>query len=439
MRRTLLTIATAALTACAGPGEDPSYTQTDDAIRNGTREPQVVALTEGQTLALGWMHPAGRPGSNFCSGTIVSPRIVATAKHCVDGRNARGVGFGVGLFPNDPRATFPVAQIWAHPDVDAAVLVLAEDATVQVPELEPIPFNREPLDRALVGTEIEAAGYGQTYDRQRFGRYFAVVELYDFDRTMVHVDGRGQQGICFGDSGGPVMTDQMGELRVLGVESWGDQSCVGRDHLTRLDILADWIDGIEAGEPPEGGCGEIDYQGQCDGTVAEWCDNGQVRRRDCSERGQVCDYVNDEVGFFCTEGDPCEGLNSAGVCRGDEVLRCRFGQLRTEDCPALGQICTTDDGGSFCADPPPPMRPEPPPEADAGAEPDPGPEPADPDAGPEPAEPDAEVADSDSGAGEDGSEKSNPSSGCSTTPGAPSSPFALLLLLGALRGRRRVS
>ena len=29
---------------------------------------------------------------------------------------------------------------------------------------------------------------------------------------------------------------------VAGVESWGDESCVDQDHLTRLDIVAEWMD-----------------------------------------------------------------------------------------------------------------------------------------------------------------------------------------------------
>ncbi len=430
-------ILAACLVACAGPVDGPELTETSSqTIRNGTREPQVVLLNEGQTLALGWLHPAGDPGRNFCTGTLVTPRVVATAKHCVEGRNGRNVAFGVGLFPAEPHATFAVAQVFAHPDLDAAMLLLEQPATDTVPELIPIPYNREPIEEALVGTEIEAAGYGETYDRSRFGRYFAVVELIGVDRTQVHVDGRGQQGICFGDSGGPVMTTAItGEPVVLGVESWGDQSCVGVDHLTRLDIIADWIESIDSGMPPETECGDLDYRGRCDETTAIWCEAGQLRERDCASRGEICEFVDDETGFFCAEAPPCGDVDSRGACEGDTVVRCRFGELRYEDCSAEGRICGSDASGAFCALRPEPELPdEPEPEGPEPVDPlpdDPAPE-EDPRATPEmPETPDTPTD-------EDGAEKRAKAEGCTAAPGESGDvPWGLALLLAAPALRRR--
>ena len=36
--------------------------------------------------------------------------------------------FGIGLLPNDPVASFQVERTVTHPQVDAALLILAEDA-----------------------------------------------------------------------------------------------------------------------------------------------------------------------------------------------------------------------------------------------------------------------------------------------------------------------
>ena len=436
MRFFSILLAVAGLAACGLPSdgvETPSIApveSTTQAIRNGTRDPQILPLRDGQVLALGWLHPLGDPSANFCTGTLIAPNIVATARHCIDGRSSRNLSFGIGLLPRDPQASFRVANAIAHPNVDAAILVLAEDAVARVPELEPVAFNREAPWDGLIGSEVEAGGYGETYDRSRSGRYFAVVLLEGIDATFVNVNGRGQQGICFGDSGGPVMTvNPAGEIVILGVESSGDSSCWGRDRLTRLDTIADWIDGIISGDPPEDMCGDIDFLGECDGQVARWCQNGVVEERDCGGRGQVCGFVNDDTGFWCADAPPCGNLDSRGICEDDTVVRCRFGNRVYQDCTRDGEVCRSDASGAFCAAA---DAPEPEPPVDMGE-----PEPPVDMGEPEPPVVDMGMADMDNaeGGGSERGVRSNDD--CSTAPGQGGSGMWLLLGLAAIRRRRQ--
>ena len=405
------------------------YGQHSQAIRNGTREPQVLPLTDGQKLAIGWLHPPGDAGSNFCTGTLVAPRVVATARHCIEGGGRRGVHFGVGLLPSDPIHSFAVEDVHINNNVDAAILILAENATEVLPEIVPIRFNRDAPNQTMVGREVEAAGYGETYDANRSGRYFAVVQLTRVTNTEVIVDGRGQQGICFGDSGGPVMTlNEGGEPVVLGVESWGDPSCFGVDHLTRLDQIADWIDGLtglspEAPEP----CGDVTAEGECNGETYEWCQDDRLRRRDCAIASLECRAPGDLDGG-CFEPDPCEGITSAGVCDGDTVVRCRFGSLVREHCADTDESCQSDQGGAFCI----------------AVEDEPTPDVMDPT---EEMAPDGggieqgEVAGADAGlsnAASADTERSGVDEGCSAVPaGSGIHPLFGLLILGFFRPRRR--
>lgn len=51
---------------------------------------------------------------------------------------------------------------------------------------------------------------------------------------------------------------------------------------------------------PEGDpCDSLDYLGRCNEDIAEWCDEGVFKTRDCAEDGLVCEYVDDSVGFYC--------------------------------------------------------------------------------------------------------------------------------------------
>ena len=347
--------------ACAPPVEELSLGQRSDPIRNGTRAPQTLELTEGQQLAVGWLHSRGRAWQNFCTGTLVAPRLVMTARHCVDGQRQDSIAFGIGLMPNQPFAVLDVLSAHSHPQRDAALLVLTEDAVERHPELEPIPFNRSALSQDLIGRQIEAAGYGETYDRSRSGRYFAAVALSQVTPTEVIVDGRGEQGICFGDSGGPVIMEiEEGQPAVLGVESWGDPSCVGIDHLTRLDVLADWIDEVsaEALRPPDPECEMVPTGGRCDGEVLFRCRSGRYEERDCADEGLQCRRPDRDTGFICAEIDVCAEVGSLGVCDGETVVRCRFGDLVTDDCGMRDLTCQTDTSGAFCGAPAEPVEEE---------------------------------------------------------------------------------
>lgn len=258
-------------------------------------------MTEGQILALGWLFPTGDPAANFCTATLINPSTVITASHCTQGNSARDIGFGVGLYPNDPVATFRAAGIFEHPQLDLAVITLAENAIDRVPELSPIPANTEDPS-PLEGTEVQVGGFGETYDRSRFGRYFATVLLDRVRADELQVDGRGIQGLCFGDSGGPVIGVLGQGPVVMGVESWGDQSCVDVDHLTRTDVAAAFIAPILGGDIPEDPCAGLDYLGRCNGQTAEWCEGSTFRQLDCVAEGGHCAYVDDRIGWYCVEG-----------------------------------------------------------------------------------------------------------------------------------------
>jgi len=68
----------------------------------------------------------------------------------------------------------------------------------------------------------------------------------------VTVDGHGEQGICYGDSGGPILwqKNEMSRPVIVGTEQWGDSSCVDQDHLARIDRVLDFVDSIMVEELP---------------------------------------------------------------------------------------------------------------------------------------------------------------------------------------------
>jgi hypothetical protein len=226
------------------PGQPASgsadFVTIDQAIYYGTRDPQVTDLSDGQIQAIGFL--ADSSGSVICTATLIDRDVAVTARHCVEDTLAiEDMRFGMGD-PSNPDALIAVHSAPYNDTLDTALLFLMEDAVDLVPGTEPLDFNRVEPNSSLIGTNVEQAGYGQT-DDDSDGLYFAALELENIESEHLVVNGRGQRGICFGDSGGPLfIPTETGEYVIGAVESYGDATCVDQDFETRLDLVSNWID-----------------------------------------------------------------------------------------------------------------------------------------------------------------------------------------------------
>ena len=347
-----------ALGACSSPSELAKFSSPDalrSAIVNGEPLPQATSLTPDQVLAVVYL--ADIYGDPFCSGTLIADRLIATARHCVPDARPEDVWVGFGPKASFDAAVLPVAQIHLHESLDFALLYLGQSAQAQLGSVTPIELNRQPLDETWVGRIVDAVGYGLTLDATRQGRFFAQLPSSGIYDTTVSVDGQGERGLCFGDSGGPIIWQPSAddEPVVLGMEQWGDPSCVGVDYLTRADLVAEWVDArLDVYPMPDEleRCTESRVTATvCEHEQATRCDGRFIRVDDCAAKGTRCTYLGPREGMGCLPSS-CEDYDYWGSCEGAAVVFCQDGEVRSLECGDRGQQCGWVDEvqGNACLD-----------------------------------------------------------------------------------------
>lgn len=330
----------------AGPRPDAGPVCEGDERRSrlvfyGTREPTAMPLRPGQLLAIGnW---------SGCTGTFITDQWVLTAAHC---RTRVGANFCVGTDPANPNVCFQAAEVRNHPSLDLTLVRMTRPASSLMPELEPIPIMTERLDSSWIGRTAEAAGYGRRQDGTSGIREFTAQPIVAISSQFVVIDGQGMRGVCFGDSGGPVMgLASDSTVRVLGDLSYGDPSCTGRDNYARADVAVEWIESFTGPTPVAGGaCGRVTPEGDCTGDMALWCRDGALATELC-QGDTRCGWDAAEAGYRCIRGaDPCDGLTAVGECRGTVATWCEGGAVRSRDCAPCGEVCgqVPAVGGVYC-------------------------------------------------------------------------------------------
>ncbi len=234
------------LCACgvAPVGAEDELTQTGDAIVRGTTQPTVLALTAKQKLSIGAVLNGWSGWANECTGTLVTPTLVATAAHCVEDVRAGDVGFALGDDAATPRQGQVATAIYRHPDYDPDADAEADFAVLRFAApftgIEPITPNCDAVPSALLGKKVQTAGYGETLDDdENTRRYWAAVTVRRLSSYDISTNGYGSGG-CYGDSGGPLLASIGGQVRLIGTLSWGE-TCGEVDHYTRVDSVCAFL------------------------------------------------------------------------------------------------------------------------------------------------------------------------------------------------------
>jgi len=266
MLKPIRTTATVVLLALVG-SSGVAHAMTNTTPPDGNGHPAVVALLRSDGY---WARP-------FCSGMLLSNKVVLTASHCLEfavrlqqagwqlsatndatlqqdsdgwlAINTLTVNAAFGQIVLNPEYNPKVLGGYDH-DVSAAVLEGSIDVDpAALPTLPPSGLLDDlKASGYLRGATFSVLGYGIVEKptpahgkwsgvfsgERRIGElgYFALDTRFIHESQRVH---QGQDGACNGDSGGPSLLQIGATTYVVGVTSAGDIPCYATNTATRTD------------------------------------------------------------------------------------------------------------------------------------------------------------------------------------------------------------
>ncbi len=236
--------------ACASPVAEETVGVSRSPIIGGTATagtPSVMAL---------YARKPGADSGALCTTTLIAPRVLVTAAHCVatatvgEGAEFKAlIGSDLNDANNRPRVVNVTAVRWdeafnekaPQEGHDIGIAILEEAIT----DITPMPINLEPLADSLTGADIHLVGYGLNdgFGQKGAGvKREAMVKLNSFDPTLLQTGNFFGKTICSGDSGGPVLAQVNGVETLIGVNSFGIAFCIGPANSTRVDAYRVFIE-----------------------------------------------------------------------------------------------------------------------------------------------------------------------------------------------------
>jgi len=287
--------------ACGAPGSVDEYASASRPIVHGEAD---TASAHKAVVAVDVAEKA------LCSGTLIGPRSVLSAAHCLENSRFPG-GFRVGFGADLGSMTWVRAAVRApHPGWDPetrandiGILKLAAAPPPGVVPLAPLPA-RLALKDADVGSPVQFSGYGRTESGSvgaRMQVHGTIAMLCPGPAPCVFLDRpvaprsiafeEKPGGPCSGDSGGPALLFRDGTEYVAGITSYGDEKCEEMGVSTKVDefesFLAPYVP--TPAPAPKGGCAGA-------GLTA----GHNVRIPCCfSLIGQVCTFRWTQIGRPC--------------------------------------------------------------------------------------------------------------------------------------------